>query len=168
LVIRIERIQEPFEKVFELDADTIHKPQTKIMLKFAQIFDGFSIGSNDLTQLTLGIDRDSTTVAPPFDERSEAVTWSCARVIAAAHAAGRKVGICGQAPSDFPEFAAFLVEQGIDSISHSPDALARTLRRIVEVEGRLKDGASRARSEAQPAPVASKSSTTSEVQERSI
>ena len=102
--------------------------------RFAKIFDGFSIGSNDLTQLTLGVDRDSTTVAPLFDERNEAVKWSCARLIAAAHAAGRKAGICGQAPSDYPDFAAFLVEQGIDSISLSADALVRTTLRVVDVE----------------------------------
>jgi pyruvate,water dikinase len=102
--------------------------------RFAALFDGFSIGSNDLTQLTLGVDRDSTTVAPLFDERNEAVKWSCAHLIAAAHAARRKVGICGQAPSDFPDFAAFLVERGIDSISLNPDALVRTTRRIVDLE----------------------------------
>lgn len=107
--------------------------------QFAKSFDGFSIGSNDLTQLTLGIDRDSTTVAPLFDEQNEAVVWSCARLIEVAHAAGRKVGICGQAPSDHPDFAAFLVERGIDSISLTPDALPRTMRRIVEVEAR-RDG----------------------------
>lgn len=104
--------------------------------RFAKIFDGFSVGSNDLTQLTLGVDRDSSTVAPLFDERNEAVKWSCARLIEAAHAAGRKVGICGQAPSDFPDFAAFLVERGIDSISLSPDALARTIRAVGEMEAR--------------------------------
>jgi pyruvate,water dikinase len=104
--------------------------------RFAKIFDGFSIGSNDLTQLTLGVDRDSTTVAPLFDERNEAVKWSCAHLIDAAHAAGRKVGICGQAPSDFPDFAAFLVERGIDSISLNADALVRTTLRVFEVEQR--------------------------------
>jgi pyruvate,water dikinase len=104
--------------------------------RFAKIFDGFSIGSNDLTQLTLGVDRDSTTVAPLFDERNEAVKWSCAHLIEAAHAAGRKVGICGQAPSDFPDFAAFLVERGIDSISLNADALVRTTLRVLEVEKR--------------------------------
>ena len=109
--------------------------------RFAQIFDGFSIGSNDLTQLTLGVDRDSATVAPLFDERNEAITWSCARLIEAAHKAGRKVGICGQAPSDFPDFAAFLVERGIDSISLSPDALARTMRSVVAMEAKLAEGA---------------------------
>jgi pyruvate, water dikinase len=105
--------------------------------QFAKLFDGFSIGSNDLTQLTLGIDRDSTTVAPLFDERNQAVKWSCAHLIEAAHAAGRKVGICGQAPSDYPDFAAFLVERSIDSISLSPDALVRTTRRVLEAEARL-------------------------------
>jgi pyruvate,water dikinase len=102
--------------------------------RFAAVFDGFSIGSNDLTQLTLGVDRDSSTVAPLFDERNEAVKWSCAHLLEAAHGAGRTVGICGQAPSDYPEFAAFLVERGIDSISLSADALVRTTLRILEVE----------------------------------
>ncbi len=102
--------------------------------RFAEIFDGFSIGSNDLTQLTLGVDRDSSTVAPLFDERNEAVKWSCAHLIEVAHAKGRKVGICGQAPSDYPDFAAFLVGRGIDSISLSADALAKTILRVVEVE----------------------------------
>ena len=105
--------------------------------EFAKLFDGFSIGSNDLTQLTLGVDRDSTTVAPLFDERNEAVRWSCARLLEAAHAAGRKVGICGQAPSDYPDFAAFLVEHGIDSISLNPDALVKTTQRVLEVERAL-------------------------------
>jgi pyruvate,water dikinase len=104
--------------------------------RFAEVFDGFSIGSNDLTQLTLGVDRDSTTVAPLFDERNEAVKWSCAHLLEAAHAAGRKVGICGQAPSDYPDFAAFLVDRGIDSISLSPDALVRTTLQILEAEAR--------------------------------
>lgn len=105
--------------------------------RFARLFDGFSIGSNDLTQLTLGVDRDSTTVAPLFDERNEAVKWSCAHLVEVAHAASRKVGICGQAPSDFPDFAAFLVERGIDSISLNPDALVRTTLRVLEMERRL-------------------------------
>lgn len=104
--------------------------------QFARIFDGFSLGSNDLTQLTLGVDRDSMTVAPLFDERNEAVKWSCAHLIDAARRAGRRVGICGQAPSDYPEFAAFLVEQGIDSVSLAADVLVRTTLRLLEVEGR--------------------------------
>lgn len=102
--------------------------------RFAQIFDGFSIGSNDLTQLTLGVDRDSTTVAPLFDERNEAVKWMCGHLLEEARRARRKVGICGQAPSDFPDFAAFLVARGIDSISLSADALVRTTLRVLEVE----------------------------------
>jgi pyruvate,water dikinase len=101
---------------------------------FARLFDGFSIGSNDLTQLTLGIDRDSARVAPLFDERSPAVKALCAMLIDVAHRAGRKVGICGQAPSDYPEFAAFLVERGIDSLSLNPDALVRTTLRVLEEE----------------------------------
>ncbi|MFZ5481147.1 MAG: phosphoenolpyruvate synthase [Myxococcota bacterium] len=92
---------------------------------FAEVFDGFSIGSNDLTQLVLGVDRDSELVAHLFDERDPAVTRMIARVIRAAHAKGRKIGICGQAPSDHPEFLRFLVEQGIDSISLNPDAVLR-------------------------------------------
>lgn len=102
--------------------------------EFAAIFDGFSIGSNDLTQLVLGVDRDSERVAPIFDERNEAVRRSCAALIEEAHEAGRKVGICGQAPSDYPDFAAFLVEKGIDSVSLSPDAVVPTTLRILEVE----------------------------------
>jgi pyruvate,water dikinase len=105
---------------------------------FARLFDGFSIGSNDLTQLTLGVDRDSTTVAPLFDERSEAVKRSCARLIEVAHAAGRPVGICGQAPSDYPEFAAFLVTCGIDSISLTPDSVVTATRHVLQVEGALR------------------------------
>ena len=102
--------------------------------QYAKIFDGFSIGSNDLTQLILGVDRDSSLVAPLFNERNSAVLMACARIIDAAHAAGKKVGICGQAPSDFPEFAAFLVEHGIDSISLIPDALLKTSERIAQAE----------------------------------
>ncbi len=102
--------------------------------QYAEIFDGFSIGSNDLTQLILGVDRDSALVAPLFNERNSAVRQACARVIDAAHRRGRKVGICGQAPSDFPEFAAFLVEQGIDSISLIPDSLVKTSERVLRAE----------------------------------
>jgi pyruvate,water dikinase len=102
--------------------------------EFAEIFDGFSIGSNDLTQLTLGVDRDSEIVAPIFDERNPAVKSLIATVIQKAQAKGRKVGICGQAPSDYPEFARFLVEEGIDSISLTPDVIARTTLDILELE----------------------------------
>ena len=102
--------------------------------EFARIFDGFSIGSNDLTQLVLGVDRDSELVAPIFDERNPAVLAMIAAVIEAARAAGRKIGICGQAPSDYPEFARFLVERGITSISLNPDALIRGLEAIAAAE----------------------------------
>jgi pyruvate,water dikinase len=101
---------------------------------FAQRFDGFSIGSNDLTQLVLGVDRDSGILADLFDERDEAVKWMIVEAIRKAHAAGIKIGICGQAPSNYPEFAAFLVEQGIDSISLNPDSFVRTAKRIAAAE----------------------------------
>lgn len=106
--------------------------------EFAERFDGFSIGSNDLTQLVLGIDRDSADLAPLFDERNEAVKRAIREVIAKAHQAGIKIGICGQAPSNYPEFAAFLVEQGIDSISLNPDSFVATLRHVASVEEKLK------------------------------
>jgi pyruvate,water dikinase len=102
--------------------------------EFADRFDGFSIGSNDLTQLTLGIDRDSDLLAPLFDERNPAVTRSIASLIERAHAKGRKVGICGQAPSDYPDFARLLVECGIDSISLNPDSFVGTLRHVADAE----------------------------------
>lgn len=102
--------------------------------EFAQRFDGFSIGSNDLTQLTLGLDRDSAQVAHLFDERHPAVKAMIARVIQEAKAMGAKIGICGQAPSDYPEFAAFLVEQGIDSISLNPDSVLASYLQIAEAE----------------------------------
>jgi pyruvate,water dikinase len=102
--------------------------------QFAERFDGFSIGSNDLTQLTLGVDRDSAELRELFDERDEAVKRLIAEVIRKAHAAGRKVGICGEAPSNHPDFAAFLVECGIDSISLNPDGFAAAARRVAEAE----------------------------------
>ena len=105
----------------------------------ADIFDGFSIGSNDLTQLTLGLDRDSELVAGIFDERNEAVTRLIKQVIDAVHShePRRKIGICGQAPSDSPEFADYLVECGIDSISLNPDVILSTRLNIAEVEKRI-------------------------------
>ena len=107
--------------------------------QFAEIFDGFSIGSNDLTQLTLGLDRDSDLVAHIFDERNDAVKRLVSQVISVAHKhePRRKVGICGQAPSDFPEFAEFLVECGIDSISLNPDTVIKTRLKIAEAEQRM-------------------------------
>lgn len=102
--------------------------------EFSQIFDGFSIGSNDLTQLTLGLDRDSELVAHLFDERNEAVKRTIAKAITTVKQHGRKIGICGQAPSDYPEFARFLVEQGIDSISLNPDSVIKTMLEIAAAE----------------------------------
>ena len=105
--------------------------------EFLQIFDGFSIGSNDLTQLALGLDRDSGTVAHLFDERDRAVRWLIARAIEAARSAGKPIGICGQAPSDYPDFAGWLVHQGIDSISLNPDVAISTAIRVAGVEAGL-------------------------------
>jgi pyruvate,water dikinase len=102
--------------------------------KFATRFDGFSIGSNDLTQLVLGVDRDSGQLAALFDERDEAVMTMISEAIRKAHAAGIKIGICGQGPSNHPEFAAFLVREGIDSISLNPDSYLKTVPRIAEAE----------------------------------
>ena len=102
--------------------------------EFAAVFDGFSIGSNDLTQLILGVDRDSELIARLFDERNPAVMQMVAQAIRAAHAASRKIGICGQAPSDYPEFARFLIEEGIDSISLNADSVLRTLRDVARLE----------------------------------
>ncbi len=102
--------------------------------QFAEIFDGFSIGSNDLTQLTLGVDRDSEIIAHIFDERNQAVKDSIQRVIATAKANHCKIGICGQAPSDYPEFAQFLVEADIDSISLIPDTVVETTLAILDQE----------------------------------
>ena len=106
--------------------------------EFFQIFDGFSIGSNDLTQLTLGLDRDSRLLASLFDERNEAVRRMIRLAIEAAKRNSKKIGICGQAPSDYPEFAEFLVEAGIDSISLNPDSVLKTLVNVAATEQNLK------------------------------
>src|SRR6266511_1550170 len=102
--------------------------------EFMKVFDGYSIGSNDLTQLVLGLDRDSGTVAHLFDERNAAVRQMIARAIEAAHGAGKPIGICGQAPSDYPDFAAWLVSRGIHSISLNPDTAIKTALVIAEEE----------------------------------
>ena len=101
---------------------------------FAEVFDGFSIGSNDLTQLTLGVDRDSSTLSSSFDERDEAVKRMLALAIQGAKKAGRPIGICGQAPSDYPDIAQFLVEQGINSVSLNPDAVHRIIPVLLAAE----------------------------------
>lgn len=105
--------------------------------EFLKVFDGYSIGSNDLTQLALGLDRDSEMVAHLFDERNGAVEKMVAMAIDAAIRNGKKIGICGQAPSDYPEFADFLVERGINSISLNPDTVIQTTMHILETEGKL-------------------------------
>lgn len=102
--------------------------------QFAQRFDGFSIGSNDLTQLTLGVDRDNELLSELFDERNQAVEDSIATLIDAAHAAGVKTGLCGQGPGDHPEFAEFLVHHGIDSISVVPDSFLAVKQHVARAE----------------------------------
>jgi pyruvate,water dikinase len=104
--------------------------------EFLEVFDGFSIGSNDLTQLVLGLDRDSGTVAHLFDERDEAVRWMIGYAIDAARRAGKPIGICGQAPSDYPDFARWLVRQGITPISLNPDTAIKTTILIADEEQR--------------------------------
>lgn len=123
--------------------------------ELSDVFDGFSIGSNDLTQLVLGVDRDSEIVAHVFDERNAAVKTMIASVIRTARKRGRKIGICGQAPSDYPEFADFLVEQGIDSISLNPDTVLRTTVRIAATEKRLQAERAQKAPDETAAPVAS-------------
>jgi len=102
--------------------------------EFSQIFDGFSIGSNDLTQLTLGLDRDSEHISHLFDERNVAVKRLVEMAIRAVKDRNKKIGICGQAPSDYPEFAQFLVQCGIDSISLNPDTVVKTTFKVLEAE----------------------------------
>jgi len=105
--------------------------------EFAEIFDGFSIGSNDLTQLVLGLDRDSEKISHIFDERDPAIRRMVEWAIESAKKSGRKIGICGQAPSDYPEFAEFLVRCGIDSMSLNPDTVIKTTDKILQVEKEL-------------------------------
>ena len=129
---------------FGLDRNRDHSLEIYVMAEipsnvlqaeeFAEIFDGFSIGSNDLTQLTLGIDRDSALIANLFSEQNKSAKEMISMMIKKAKASGTKIGLCGQAPSDFPEFARFLVQQGIDSISFNPDALMKGITNIVRAE----------------------------------
>ncbi|MBI0583153.1 MAG: phosphoenolpyruvate synthase [Methanomassiliicoccus sp.] len=108
--------------------------------RFSEHFDGFSIGSNDLTQLVLGIDRDSEILAEEFDERDPGVLMAMAMAVKGAKSNGRHSGICGQAPSDYPEIAEFLVREGIDSISVDPETLMKITLKVLKMEDRLKDG----------------------------
>ena len=113
-------------------------PNNVILIdRFAELFDGFSIGSNDLTQLTLGVDRDSEIVAFDFDERDEGIKEMIRLAVEGARRNGRHSGLCGQAPSDYPEMAEYLVEVGIDSMSLNPDTVLKTTQHILEVEKRL-------------------------------
>ncbi len=102
--------------------------------EFSKYFDGFSIGSNDLTQLTLGVDRDSDILASSFDERDDAVKKMVSMAIQGAKRNKKHSGLCGQAPSDFPEFAEFLVKEGIDSMSLNPDSVMKIALKVLEVE----------------------------------
>ena len=123
-------------EMFRAPGSRVKVPDGFVILaeEFADIFDGFSIGSNDLTQLILGVDRDSEIVSDIFDERNPAVKKMIAEVISVCRKKGRKIGICGQAPSDYPDFAQFLVEQKIDSISLNPDTVMKTTLAILEKE----------------------------------
>ena len=113
-------------------------PNNVILIdEFAQLFDGFSIGSNDLTQLTLGVDRDSEIVSFDFDERDPGVKQMIKLAVEGARRNNRHSGLCGQAPSDYPEMAEYLVELGIDSMSLNPDTVLSTTQLILEVEKRL-------------------------------
>ena len=124
----------------ELEIYTMVEIPSNVILaeKFAEMFDGFSIGSNDLTQLTLGIDRDSELMGKLFDENDEAAKQMIKMAIQSAKKTHTKIGLCGQAPSDFPEFAAFLVKESIDSISFNPDALLKGIENINKAEESLK------------------------------
>jgi pyruvate,water dikinase len=126
----------------ELPANVVYADE------FLRVFDGYSIGSNDLTQLTLGLDRDSEMVAHLFDERDGAVEKMVEMAIDAAHRAGKKIGICGQAPSDYPEFTRFLVEKGITSISLNPDTVIQTTHLILEAETKVDEAAAVAKGQA--------------------
>ena len=105
--------------------------------EFSKHFDGFSIGSNDLTQLTLGVDRDSAILAEDFDERDDGVKDMIRMAVTGAKRNNRHCGLCGQAPSDYPEMAEFLVEIGIDSMSLTPDTVLKTTQLVLETEQRL-------------------------------
>ena len=116
-------------------------PSNVILAKeFAARFDGFSIGSNDLTQLTLGVDRDSEALSALFDEQDPAVKWMIESVVREAHKSKVKVGLCGQAPSDHPAFARFLVGCGIDSISVTPDSFIAVKREVAAAETEVSGG----------------------------
>jgi len=120
----------------EMDVYVMAELPSNVVLadRFAEVFDGFSVGSNDLTQLILGIDRNSAKLAPLFREDDEAVERSIRSLVATAHESGRRVGICGDAPSSVPGYVEFLLETGLDSISVTPDVALQTIVRVAEHE----------------------------------
>ncbi|MBS0332334.1 MAG: phosphoenolpyruvate synthase, partial [Proteobacteria bacterium] len=120
---------------------------------FAKLFDGFSIGSNDLTQLVLGVDRESEVVAFDFDERDPGVLEMLAQAVAGAHRNGRPIGACGEAPATYPEVAAFLARQGIDSVSVDPHSLLRTLAALAEAEAAMTSQARQPKAARDPAKI---------------
>jgi pyruvate,water dikinase len=130
----LDRVSDPTLEIYVMAEIPSNVLQAK---EFAKLFDGFSIGSNDLTQLTLGIDRDSALVADLFSEQNASAKMMIAMMIENARANGTRIGLCGQAPSDFPEFAQFLVENGIDSISFNPDALLKGIENINQAENKM-------------------------------
>ena len=131
-IIRSEKIRNEVYVMAEIPSNVI------LADEFSKLFNGFSIGSNDLTQLTLGIDRDNKMLAKEFDERNEAVKRMISQLISVAHKYGRSVGICGDAPSTHEDYAEFLVERGIDSISVMPDVAIKTKLKVAKFEKKLK------------------------------
>jgi len=147
-VRRVEEAERVLERMAELGLERgkdglevyamCEIPNNVILIdRFAPLFDGFSIGSNDLTQLTLGVDRDSEIVAFDYDERDEGVKEMIRMAVEGCRRNGVHSGLCGQAPSDYPDMAAYLVELGIDSISLNPDSLVSTTREVLDIERRL-------------------------------
>jgi pyruvate,water dikinase len=135
-VLRIMRSEGLGRGVNKLQVYVMAEVPSNVILveEFSKLFDGFSIGTNDLTQLTLGMDRDSARLSDEFDERDPAVLSMVKKLIRGAHKHKRKVGICGQAPSDHPEYAKFLIKEGIDSMSLNPDVVLETKLKVGRIE----------------------------------
>ena len=142
-LIKVQRVMEQYglkRGENKLEIYLMAEVPSNVLLadEFARHIDGFSIGSNDLTQLVLGLDRDSSLVAHLYDERNPAVKKMISILIQSAKKNNVKVGICGQGPSDFPDFAQFLVQEGIDSISVTPDSFIKTVKAVAQIEKELK------------------------------